>query len=216
MEAAIGTLERILSTVSTLVCGAIALAAWVVLDVVPSDHRWIAQVVMWLFGLVAVAKSIETGMRAFVRWRVRQAAEKRRRERDAASLAEAILRAEERKAEVEREARAAMEQAEALRREEDEKRAAILRRLEYLSLAELTLFDEAIQKRQQTVVESVLSPLPKGLAQKHLLLPPAGTQVTAGYGNLPWLIPDFVWEELLKREKDIARRLREASKAARG
>lgn len=171
---------------------------------------------MWLFGLVAIAKSIESGIGAIVRWRVRRAAQKRRKEMSEAEHAEATRRAEEQRAEIERQARAEMEQAEALRREGEEKRAAVLRRLDFLSLDEVTLFDGALQKRQQTVVASLLSHLPNGLAQKGLLQPHPGPQVTSGSFNLPWLIPDFVWEELLKRDKDIARRLREASKATRG
>ncbi|WP_291299059.1 hypothetical protein [Elioraea sp.] len=185
METIIGSIERVLSSVTALVCAAVAVVAYIVRDVVPLDWQWVTVVVMWLFGAVALAKTLENALRAGRRAWISRRASKRREQR----------RADE-KAKTQEEERQKLEQREA-------SRLAVLKRLEFLADDEILLIASALRSRSQTIQISLSSPTARALSSKGILANAGGL---GEEDNWPWTFRDFIWEHLIERSNEFQQR----------
>lgn len=188
--------EKVLSQVSALVCGAVALTIYLVLDSIPADWRGLARALMLGFAAIGVAKLLDGSVREVRAYLRRRESEERLKRRKAETKAEA-------EAEQERRKKAEQEEAEQKRKEEAERRRIVLERLDYLSPDETGFISLALERRSQTIFGWVHSHPGRSLEMKGLVQSEGST---GHQDHWPWVFPDFVWKVLLERRDEFLRK----------
>lgn len=175
-------IEAVLSRVSALVCGAVALAIYLVLDSVPADWRWLARALLLVFAFIAAAKLLDGSARELRSYLRRRATEERLKRRKAEAKAEA-------EAENGRRKKAALEEAEQNREKEAERSRIVLERLDHLSPEEIGFISLALEQRSQTIFAWVDSHPGRSLRMKGIVQ----SERSSGHEDYwPWVFPDFV------------------------
>ncbi|HEV7265108.1 MAG TPA: hypothetical protein VGN83_09340 [Falsiroseomonas sp.] len=185
--------EKVLSQVSALVCGAVALTIYLVLDSVPADWRGLARALMLGFAFIGAAKLLDGSVREVRAYSKRREAEERLKRRKAEAKTEAAAEEERRK-------KAEQEETEQKREEEAERRRIVLERLDYLSPEEIGFILPALERRAQTMFGWLHSHPGRSLEMKGLV---QSERSTGHQDHWPWVFPDFVWKELLERRDEF-------------
>ncbi|TDG30451.1 hypothetical protein E2C05_14430 [Paracraurococcus ruber] len=188
--------EKVLSQVSALVCGAVALAIYLVLDRIPADWRWLARALMLGFAFIGAAKLLDGSVREVRVYLRRRETEERLKRRKAEARAEAEADGQRRK-------EAEEEDAEQKREKEAERRCIVLERLNHLSPEETGFIALAVERRSQTIFGWVHSHPGRSLAMKRLVQSEGST---GHQDHWPWVFPDFVWKVLLERGDEFLRK----------
>jgi proteasome lid subunit RPN8/RPN11 len=186
-------IEKVLSQVSALVCGAVALAIYLVLDSIPADWRWLARALMLGFAFIGAAKLLDGSVREVRAYLRRRGVEERLKRRKTEAIAEA-------NAEEERRKKAEQQEAEQKRAKEAERRRIALERLDHLSPEEIGFIWLALERRSQTIFGWVHSHPGRSLQMKGLVQPEGST---GHEDHWPWVFPDFVWKVLLERRDEF-------------
>jgi hypothetical protein len=187
--------EKVLSQGSVPVYAALAGASYLAHSIVPHEWRWIAELSMIVFAALAIGKALDAINKIVRRYLARRDMESRR-----------AAKSEEEKRRTEAE--------EARRQKETEEgRANVLRRLEYLGEDEKLFITRALRSKSQTLFCYIYSHPGRSLETKGLVISGAGT---GNQDYWPWIFPDFVWEELLKRRDQFLQDVDQIEQAKKG